>query len=435
MPSRVEIPATKPSGRTTRTAQKAARPLLFSATDSNPPTHPSGASCDVETSSKSDKGLIQTEQQLLNGPSISKLRDFPNLSTPVVKSPKRTRVILPNSAPTSPVSIPKNPLNIELGNPTTPLSSPISVIHSNPNLQPHTRASTPVFASPLVGGSWDNYLDDPTYQQSGHTFWASRLNGRQIQIVSTDISDLVNSSISTANSLPTNLVPKEAPNMTVEDNSAETWSAIKSDLLEQKTDVEDMVSDCNPELITADTAPSMKEELEKINAARNEYRKAVRKVIADTATPIEASQKQQLESDLASVVKLVNEHKFKVMAKVNQLAPVLSTMSAFEAASIELQRQQLALQQQQLDGRKEEATAVAKPLLDSIVEKCSELDMELDEVSVGELVTGEDHMITRIMLKLSTWKASLQAITVAYQDFQAKTAVRGRAHESYGCCR
>ena len=74
-----------------------------------------------------------------------------------------------------------------------------------------------------------------------------------------------------------------------------------------------MVSNCDPELITADTAPSMKEELEKINAARNEYRKAVRKVIADTATPIEASQKQQLESDLASVVKLVNEHKFKVI--------------------------------------------------------------------------------------------------------------------------
>ena len=58
VPSRVEIPATKSSGRTTRTAQKAARPFSLSETESNSPTHPSVASCDVDTSVKEDKGLI-----------------------------------------------------------------------------------------------------------------------------------------------------------------------------------------------------------------------------------------------------------------------------------------------------------------------------------------------------------------------------------------
>ena len=49
--------------------------------------------------------------------------------------------------------------------------------------------------------------------------------------------------------------------------------------------------------------------------------------------------------------------------------------------------------------------------------------MELEQISVGELVTGEDHLISRTMHKLATWRACLSVITSMYQEFQSKTAV------------
>ena len=139
-----------------------------------------------------------------------------------------------------------------------------------------------------------------------------------------------------------------------------------------------MCSDCDPTLITAESAPSMNAELEKISVARNEYRKAVRKVLADTT--ITSDQKCQLEKDLEEVVTKVNQHKFKVLERVNQLAPTSFPMSAYEQTIVELQRQQLSLQQQEIEAKKNEALAVAKPLRNSIIEKCTDLDMKLEQI-------------------------------------------------------
>ena len=109
---------------------------------------------------------------------------------------------------------------------------------------------------------------------------------------------------------------------------------------------------------------------------------------------------------MAAVVNLVNQHKFKVMAKVNQVMPPAAPMSAFEQATIELQKQQLALQEQEVASKRDEALAVAQPLRKLIMEKCVELDEELDQVTATQLVIGEDQVVSRTMLKLSGWRVS-----------------------------
>ena len=123
------------------------------------------------------------------------------------------------------------------------------------------------------------------------------------------------------------------------------------------------------------------------------------------------------------MVSLVNEHKFKVMGRVNDLVPPAAPMSDFEKSTIDLQRQQLLLQQQEVDSKKEEALAAAEPVRKSVLEKFKELDEDLEQICVGELVTGEDQFVSRVIFKLSDWRCKLDTISSLFQDFQTRTAV------------
>ena len=162
-------------GRRTRTAQKAAKPITPLK---SPPTHPGCASAQQRSDVEPDP------QQLPTLPTISQLRDFPNLTAPNLHTLSPVITTLPKSAPSSPISVPQSYLDIEEGDPITPVASPsqVSVILSNPNLlQPPPplppRSSTPIASSAQSsqpGGSWDNYLENPTYQQLDQEFWRSR---------------------------------------------------------------------------------------------------------------------------------------------------------------------------------------------------------------------------------------------------------------------
>ena len=88
------------------------------------------------------------------------------------------------------------------------------------------------------------------------------------------------------------------------------FAADKLALQELDTKVRDMCSDLNPELITSDSAHSMKEELQEIASARNEFRNGVRKFLVDHSDNLTSPDKLQWESDMNSLVNLVNQHKF-----------------------------------------------------------------------------------------------------------------------------
>ena len=178
------------------------------------------------------------------------------------------------------------------------------------------RSSTP------TTGSWDNYLDDPTYHIE-QEFWRSRGSDRRIQIVSTDISDIEDTSF---------LSSLQPPQLSLLDQglleaSSMALSAAEEALKEMEEDVRDKCSDMNPALIIVDTAAATKEELQEISEARNQYRKGVRKLLKDFGSELTSPQKLQWESDLEGVVNLVNQHKRDVVAKVNQLAPPAAPMS------------------------------------------------------------------------------------------------------------
>ena len=267
-------------GRSTRNSQKAALPLESSSCEKfSPPTHPNRA-IDVSSQDAGRKNPSSKVKQFLdNIPTVSHLHDFPNLTVPVVFSPRRPAVKLPTSAPVSPIRklTSGDVLN---GSPITPNTSPpqVSVILPNPNTSvtrektPPVRSSTPVIlATPLsqAGGSWDHYLDKPTYQIE-EQFWASRGVGKQVQLVSTDTSDVTASDLSCDSTAPVkrnSLLDQALIGVTrmTGDNSENSWSATLADLREQETEVVDMCSDCDPILITAESAPSMNAELDKIN--------------------------------------------------------------------------------------------------------------------------------------------------------------------------
>ena len=142
--------------------------------------------------------------------------------------------------------------------------------------------------------------------------------------------------------------------------------------------VRDMCDDLDPNLITQHSAPSMKAELKDISDTRDTYRDKVRMLLSDYAAELSPPEVEQWKADLKSIVDLVKTHKFSVLDKVNQLLPPAAPMTEFEKATIDLQQMQLALQQQAVASKKEEALAVAKPLKKLVEEKCAALDDELE---------------------------------------------------------
>ena len=71
----------------------------------------------------------------------------------------------------------------------TPATSP-SVILSNPSYLPVPLLPGVGSSQAQACGSWDNFVEDPTYQAQDQEFWDSRSDPRKIQLVSTDISEL-----------------------------------------------------------------------------------------------------------------------------------------------------------------------------------------------------------------------------------------------------
>ena len=177
-------------------------------------------------------------------------------------------------------------------------------------------------------------------------------------------------------------------------------------------------------------APSMDSELDKINQAKNQYRNSVRDLLVKFKDDLSSSEQEQLSLEMENLVKTVNTHKFSVLAKVNDLVPASHPMSEFEKASMNLQKKQLELQQKQLDlqlkagdSRKDEAYALARPLKKLILEKCTQLDEELEQIPITHLSAGDDQQITRTMLKLSSWQQTLENIVSVNRELSEKTAI------------
>ena len=318
----------------------------------------------------------------------------------------------------------------------TPARSPeVSVIQENPAcLLPAPpsrppRSSTPT-ATPASseGGSWDNFLDSPTYQGLDQEFWGTR-QGRQVQLVSTDISELENLSSSGASvNLDRRLELSQGDavsdqQVTVTATNMTDRNAIMNTLRAMETKVRDMCEELDPDLIDEFSALSMDNELQKINEAKDKYRDAVRNFLTDFSGEVVDTERDAWNAEVKSLVDDVKKKRFSVLSKVNQLLPRPAPMSEFEKASIALQEKQFNLQQQAADARRNDVYAVSRPLKKLVLEKVEEIEAELDQVSIPAMVTGDDQHITRIMQKLAGWKLQVESLNNLYQDLLVKTAV------------
>ena len=58
-----------------------------------------------------------------------------------------------------------------------------------------------------------------------------------------------------------------------------------------------------------------------------------------------------------------------------------------------------------------------------MLDKCTALDDELDQIPVTSLKTGDEQQVIRTMQKLAGWKLNLDAIDTLYQEFLTRTAL------------
>ena len=348
-------------GRQTKTAQKARRPITPNKslpTHQNPeinvepvigsPQKLMNQNFEEQPSSVGTQNYREYEGLLLDVPSISKLRDFPNLSLPAPQLNRKVK--LPNSAPSSPTqkSISSG------GDLLTPSTSPnrTPVIQWNPALifspLQRQRSSTPL-GSPIDRhstnpvGSWDNFQQDPTFFGDSQQFWQSR----QIPIVSTDHSDLSDVSLLSSKASISTLDLLQSQPVGVLDTAL-----LESQLLDQntiklrmsknkasdlekisqlETKVKDMCSNLSPEFISSQSAPSMNHELKEIGLVRDEYRNFVGQLLY-YSSDITPQERNELESHMGVTLKSVQMYKFSDLEKVNQLIPPppVTQMTKFE---------------------------------------------------------------------------------------------------------
>ena len=292
-------------------------------------------------------------------------------------------------------------------------------------------------------GSWDNFLEDPTYKGVDQLFWTSRTEPRQIQIVSTDISEPSDTSNGRFSSsqvsldlndgiLVSDIVEEEQ--FQLERSADQQYScpamapsqdrtAAENSLRLLDTKVRDMCNDLLPTFITNGTAPVMDRELDKIAAVRDDFRNKVRWLLTSFADELSSPEKTQWQADLDSTLQVVQAHKFQVLEKVSQLLPPAAPLSEYERESIDIKKRQLKIQEDAADSKKGETLAIAKHLQKFVMEKCGELDEELDQIPSSLLQTGDDQQVTMTMLKLATWKTRMESIRSSYQEFQTATAV------------
>ena len=204
----------------------------------------------------------------------------------------------------------------------------------------------------------------------------------------------------------------------------------RSEFKQMELKISDMCSDLDPSLITKQSAPSMDKELGVIGEAKDVYRNKVRNFLTSFESELTQIDVGRDKADMENLVKMVNSHKFKILAKVNELNLSVKAMSEFEKKSMDMQEKQLELQQKQLelqlkvgDSKKDEMHAVARSLKKIILEKCTELDDDFESIPINEINLEEDQLFTRTMFKLSAWQLKLEALISINREFCEKTAL------------
>ena len=177
-----EQPLRRSSGRNTRTSKKAIRPpspegpLQNSQLplENTPPCYSVGGELletEISTTPTHPNQLSpEYSCPVFPYPTISQLNDYPNLTVPNSPQQRSVIVTLPHSAPVSPINSVNSVASIHSRSQSVS-SVDASVILANPGFLPlpppiSSRFSTPLGSaacSPVVG-SWDNYLEQPTYK-------------------------------------------------------------------------------------------------------------------------------------------------------------------------------------------------------------------------------------------------------------------------------
>ena len=249
---------------------------------------------------------------------------------------------------------------------------------------------------------------------------------RKIQLVSTQCSDLSQlsspeiSGILTASlseeSLVEDLDSLESPKM-------DTAQANRLILLQQ--DLEDEVSDMDPDLITKDEAPQVEKDLTRIWEKKNSFRNGVRYLVA----PLPSGDGDRVKWEEACKVmmaKVIN-HKKQVRGAVERLCPTVK-LTEFQLKSLDLQEQTLKesrlARQEQEQSSKKGAWAEAKVRLQTFRDEYNGLVAEINSDQTA-WKDRHDMTITKNMQDLQHWKKTFEKIVTNYREYERIVATFG----------
>ena len=172
--------------------------------------------------------------------------------------------------------------------------------------------------------------------------------------------------------------------------------------------------DANKEFF-APCMKALKDVLNEVGDDRDSFRNFVRQFLVDLATELKEPEKTQW--NLKVMVNLVKNHKFTVLAIINQLLPLAKAMAEFGKVIIDIQQQQLRIQQQAITTRRRRHSQ--KKLIE---DKGTSLQNELEQIPVTKIHSGDEQQVIRTMQKMSGWKLLAESTSSLYQQFLTKTA-------------
>ena len=264
-------------------------------------------------------------------------------------------------------------------------------------------------SSPQIG-SWDNYLDSPSYELGHKEFWSASRDIRKIPIVSTDISDLdLSSGVSDSNSdfsdQRTTLKAGEvrmAPSKSC--NDAASGLATAKNALQIAVDMLD------PDEIVASYLHTVPEELEGIKKLNSQFMLQVLDFLEKYKDELEENVITSWQEEKKKAKSLVLEHKKLVWDKCAEISPV-KPLSHFEQQSLQNQTKQLALHETTLDNtvgtEEKRCLGVAEVKYEALVDNSKKILTITRDRSEEDLVAEADESIRKFMRELPEFRASV----------------------------
>ena len=305
--------------------------------------------------------------------------------------------------------------------PLSPVTLPISTL---PTSDQNDCLVTPG-SSPQIG-SWDNFLESPSYELGERAFWSASRDIRKIPIVSTDISDLDFSSESSDSLIGPSDQKTSLGVEEVKMAPTQGCTDAASALVTAKNCLQVAVDMLDPDEIDASYIHTVPAELESIKILNSQFMVQVLDILDKFKAELDPTVVTSWQEEKMKAKKLVLDHKKLVWNKCNEISPI-KPLSHFENQSLKNQSKQLALQETAVDNtvgaEESRCLGIAEVKYDALVASSKKILTITRDRSEEDLVAEDDEKIRKYMRELPDIRTSVEKFQDDIIKFKEHTAM------------